>query len=54
MSSVNISSMYMACDRIIAEDNQVELSKLEVLTTNRVLTLERLAGSLGRLDLKCE
>ena len=27
MSSV---SMYMACDRIIAEHNQVELSKLEV------------------------
>ena len=30
MSSVNITSMYMASDRVIAEHNQVEISKLEV------------------------
>jgi len=34
MSSVNISSMYMASDRVIAEHNQAELNKLEAWTTN--------------------
>ena len=34
MSSVNISNMYMACDRIIAEHNQAELTELEVWTAN--------------------
>ena len=34
MSSVNISSMYMANDRVITKHNQAELSKLEVRTTN--------------------
>jgi len=36
MSSVNITSMYMASDRVIAEHNQVELSKLEVRSANSV------------------
>ena len=36
MSSVNITSMYMASDRVIAEHNQVELSKLEVWTAYSV------------------
>ena len=30
MSGVTISSMYMASDKVIAEHNQAELSKLEV------------------------
>jgi len=36
MSSINLSSMYMTSDRVIAENNQAELSKLEVRTTNSV------------------
>ena len=36
MSSVNITSMYMTSDRIIAEYNQAELGKLEVWTANSV------------------
>jgi len=36
MSSVNLSSMYMASDRVIAEHNQAELSKLEVQIANSV------------------
>ena len=28
MSSVNISGKYKACDRVVAEHNQAELSKL--------------------------
>ena len=36
MSSVNIKSMYMTSDIVIAEYNQAELSKLEARTTNSV------------------
>ena len=36
MSSVNITSMYIASDRIIVEHNQAELSKLKIWTTNSV------------------
>jgi len=36
MSSINITSMYMASVKIIAEHNQAELSKLEVRTANSV------------------
>jgi len=36
MSSVNISSICIASDIVIAEYNQVELSKLEAHTTNSV------------------
>jgi len=36
MSSVNISSMCIASDTVIAEYNQVELSKLEARTANNV------------------
>ena len=43
MSSVNLSGKYMACDRIVAEHNQAELSKLEGTDSNQYLTLERLA-----------
>ena len=43
MSSVNISGKYMACDRIVAEHNQAELSKLECTDSKQYLTLERLA-----------
>jgi len=41
MPSVNISSMYLASDRIIAEHNQAELSKLErsLCTTLNAITL---------------
>jgi len=34
MSSVNITNVYMANDRVIAEHNQAELSKLEIWTVN--------------------
>ena len=34
MSSVNITSMYMSSDRVIAEHNQAELSKLEAQIAN--------------------
>jgi len=34
--NVNISSMYMTSDRVIAEHNQAELSKLEAQTANNV------------------
>jgi len=36
MPNVNITSMYMASDRVIAKHNQVELSKLEAQTANSV------------------
>ena len=36
MVSVNISSMYITSDIVIAEYNQVELSKLEAQTVNNV------------------
>ena len=36
MTSVNITSMYMASDRVITEQNQAELSKLEARTANSV------------------
>ena len=36
MSSVNILSMYMTSDRVIAEHNQVDLSKLEARIANIV------------------
>ena len=36
MSSINITSMYMASDRIIVEHNQAKLSKLEAWTVNSV------------------
>ena len=36
MVSVNISSMYTTSDRVIAEHNQMKLSKLEVWTANSV------------------
>jgi len=36
MSSVNITSMYMASDRVIAEHDQAELSRLEVRIANSV------------------
>jgi len=36
MSSVNITSIYMASDKVIAEQNQAELSKLEVWITNSI------------------
>ena len=36
MSSVNISGKYMACDRVVAEHNQAELSKLEAQTANSI------------------
>ena len=36
MSSVNITSMYTANVRVIAEHNQAELSKLEAQTVNSV------------------
>ena len=35
-SSVNITSVYMAGHRVIAEHNQAELSKLEAQTANSV------------------
>ena len=54
MSSVNISGKYMAYDRIVAEHNQAELSKLECTDSKQYLTLERLARLPGQLDLRCE
>ena len=36
MVRVNISSMCMASDRVVAEHNQAELSKLEARTANSV------------------
>jgi len=36
MSSVNITSMYIASDRLIAKHNQAKLSKLEVWTANSI------------------
>ena len=36
MSSVDISRMYMASNRVIAEYNQEELSKLEARSANSV------------------
>jgi len=36
MSSANITSLYMASDRVIVEHNQAELSKLEARTLNSV------------------
>ena len=54
MSSVNLSNMYMASDKVVAEHNQAELGKLEAQTANSILALERLARLLGQLGLKCE
>ena len=53
-SGVNISGEYMTCDRIVAEHNQAELSKLEYTDSKQYLTLERLARLPGQLGLKCE
>ena len=36
MSSVHISGKYMACDKVVAEHNQAELSKLEAQTANSI------------------
>ena len=49
----NISSIYMASNRVIAEYNQAELSKLEARTANNLVTkaLGRVAGIIG---LRCE
>ena len=54
VSGDNISSEYMACDRIVAEHNQAELNKLECTDSKQYLTLERLASLPGQLGLKCE
>ena len=54
MSSVYITSLYMASVRVIVEHNQVELSKLEAQAANRVSTLIRLARLPGQLVLKYE
>ena len=54
MASVNISGKYMACDKVVAEHNQAELSKLECTDSKQYLTLERLARLPGQLGLKCE
>ena len=54
MSSVNMSGKYMACDKVVAEHNQGELSKLECIDSKQYLTLERLARLPGQLGLKCE
>jgi len=36
MSSVNITSIYITSDKVIAEYNQMELSRLEAQTANSV------------------
>ena len=54
MSRVNMSGKYIACDRVAAEHNQAELSKLECTDSKQYLTLERLARLPEQLDLKCE
>jgi len=52
MLSVNISSMSITRDIVIAEYNQAELSKLEARISEQCLvTMVRLPGQLG---LKCE
>ena len=54
MVSVNISSMCIASDIAIAEYNQVELSKLEAWSANKIWSLKRLAELPERLGLRCE
>ena len=45
MSSVNISGKYMAYDRIVAEHNQAELSKLECTDNKTVFN----TGASGKV-----
>ena len=35
-TSVNMSGKYMACDKVVAEHNQAELSELEAQTANSI------------------
>ena len=39
VSGDNISSNYMTCDKVVAEHNQAELSKLECTDSKQYLTL---------------
>ena len=54
MMSVNISSMCIESDIVIAEYNQVELKQCERRDSEQCLITKALGGATRRLGLRCE